>query len=193
MASSISRYGVATGRCLRDPKSDIKGALRPPLPAKRPTALPAKEIPGFLEALANYDGDEIIKLGLRNVILTFVRTGELRFAKWSEFEKLEGREPLCRIPAEPNEIASPHLVPLSSQTVYALGALRKLTGKKPVLFPAPTKSGVKSENTLLYALYRMGYHKNRASFGFPPRNRPSLMLFSRLSGETCDHQMGATG
>lgn len=35
MASSIFRYGVATSRCFRDPTSDIKGALRPPLPAKR--------------------------------------------------------------------------------------------------------------------------------------------------------------
>jgi integrase len=166
MASSVFRYGVATGRCLRDPTSDIKGALRPPLPPKRRTALPAKEIPCFMQALAAYDGDEITKLGLTILVLTFVRTGELRFAKWSEFENLDGTEPLWRIPAERMKLRRPHLVPLSSQAVSALKALRKLTGKKPVLFPAPTKLGVISENTLLFALYRMGYHNRATVHGF---------------------------
>jgi integrase len=166
MASSIFRYGVATGRCLRDPTSDIKGALRPPLPPKRRTALPAKEIPAFMRALTVYDGGEITKLGLRILVLTFVRTGELRFAKWSEFENLEGREPLWRIPAERMKLRRPHLVPLARQTVSALGALRKLTGRGQLLFPAPTKLGVISENTLLIALYRMGYHNRATVHGF---------------------------
>jgi integrase len=166
MASSVFRYGVATGRCFRDPTADIKGALRPPLPAKRRTALPAKEIPAFMDALAGYDGDEITKLGLRILILTFVRTGELRFAKWSEFEDLEGPAPLWRIPAERMKLRRPHLVPLSRQVVSALVALRKLTGQGPLLFPAPTKLGVISENTLLFALYRMGYHNRATVHGF---------------------------
>jgi integrase len=166
MASSVFRYGVATGRCLRDPTADIKGALRPPLPPKRRTALPAREIPAFMDALSKYDGDEVTKLGLRILILTFVRTGELRFARWSEFEKLDGTEPLWRIPAERMKLRRPHLVPLSAQAVTSLQALRKLTGKKPVLFPAPTKLGVISENTLLFALYRMGYHNRATVHGF---------------------------
>lgn len=166
MASSIFRYGVATGRCLRDPTADIKGALRPSLPPKRRRALPANEIPSFMRALSGYDGDEVTKLGLKILILTYVRTGELRFAKWSEFENLDGSDPLWRIPAERMKLRRPHLVPLSSQAVSALEALRKLTGKKPVLFPAPTKSGVISENTLLFALYRMGYHNRATVHGF---------------------------
>lgn len=166
MASSIFRYGVATGRCLRDPTADIKGALRPPLPPKRRTALPANEVPSFMRALSNYDGDELTKCGLRLLILTFVRTGELRFAKWSEFENLDGTDPLWRIPAERMKLRRPHLVPLSRQAVSTLQLLRKLTGKKTVLFPAPTKLGVISENTLLFALYRMGYHNRATVHGF---------------------------
>jgi integrase len=166
MASSIFRYGVATGRCLRDTTADIKGALRPPAPPKRRTALPANEIPSFMQALADYDGDEITKLGLKVLILTYVRTGELRFARWSEFENLDGDDPLWRIPAERMKLRRPHLVPLSSQAVSELKVLRKLTGKKSVLFPAPTKSGVISENTLLFAIYRMGYHNRATVHGF---------------------------
>jgi len=58
MASSVFRYGVATSRCYRDPTIDIKGALRPPLPAKPRKALPAKDIPKFMSRLLNYDGDK---------------------------------------------------------------------------------------------------------------------------------------
>ena len=89
-----------------------------------------------MQAVADYDGDEITKLGLRILVLTFVRTGELWFAKWSEFENLDGDEPLSPIPAERMKLRRPHLVPLPHRAVAALGALRKLTGQKPVLFCA---------------------------------------------------------
>jgi len=166
MASSVFRYGVATSRCHRDPTIDIKGALRPPLPAKPRKALAAKEIPKFMSRLAAYDGEKTTGLALRLLILTFVRTGELRFAKWSEFEKLGSKEPLWRIPKERMKLRRPHLVPLAPQAVAVLEALEKLTGKGEYLLPAATRSGVISENTLLYALYRMGYHNRATVHGF---------------------------
>lgn len=166
MASSIFRYGVATSRCHRDPTADIKGALRPPLPAKPRKALPAKEIPKFMGRLSTYDGDKTTALALRLLILTFVRTAELRFAKWTEFEKLESKEALWRIPKERMKLRRPHLIPLAPQSLAVLKALEKLTGKGEYLFPAPTRSGVISENTLLYALYRMGYHNRATVHGF---------------------------
>jgi integrase len=166
MASSVFRYGVATGRCYRDPTADIRGALRPPLPPKHRTALPAKEMPKFMAALDSYDGEPVTKIALKLLILTFVRTGELRFAKWSEFENLDGTEPLWRIPAERMKLRRPHLVPLAPQAVTLLAELKKLTGKATYLLPAPTKLGVISENTLLFALYRMGYHTRATVHGF---------------------------
>jgi integrase len=166
MASSVFRYGVATGRCYRDPTADIRGALRPPSPPKHRTALPAKELPKLIAALERYDGEATTKLALKLLILTFVRTGELRFAKWSEFENLDGKEPLWRIPAERMKLRRPHLVPLAPQAVLLLTTLRKLTGKGSYLLPAPTKLGVISENTLLFALYRMGYHTRATVHGF---------------------------
>lgn len=166
MASSVFRYGVATGQCFRDPTADIKGALRPPARPKRRTALPAKEIPQFMRALSKYDGEETTKLALRLLIFTFVRTGELRFAKWGEFEGLSGVEPIWRIPGERMKLRRPHLVPLSLQAVEAVERLRELTGKNDHLFPAPTKANVISENTLLFAIYRMGYHNRATVHGF---------------------------
>jgi hypothetical protein len=88
IASGIFRYGVATGRCRHDPTRDLGGALKPSKPAKHRTALPANELPAFMESLESYDGDATSKLGLKLLVLTFVRTAELRFARWPEIEGL---------------------------------------------------------------------------------------------------------
>jgi len=166
MASAIFRYGVATARCGRDPTVDLKGALKPSGPAKRRTALPAAELSGFMTKLDTYDGDATTRLGLKLMVLTFVRTAELRFAGWREFEDINGSEPLWRIPAERMKMRRPHLVPLAPQAVNTLRELKRHSGKAGVLFPAQTRSGVMSENTLLFALYRMGYHSRATVHGF---------------------------
>jgi integrase len=139
MASSVFRYGVATSRCYRDPTIDIEGALRPPLPTKPRKALPAKEIPKFINRLRAYDGDKTTELALRLLVLNFVRTGESRFARWTEFENLDGKEPLWRIPKERMKLRRPHLVPLAPQAVSMLKMLQKLTGKGAHLFPDRTR------------------------------------------------------
>lgn len=166
MASAIFRYGVATSRCSRDPTSDLRGALRAPNPVKSRSALSQADLPAFLARLNAYDGERQTKLALKLVLLTFVRTAELRFAQWCEFEGLEGKEPLWRIPAERMKMGRPHLVPLAPQAVGVLKAVRLTTVRSPYLFPAATRSGVISENTMLYALYRMGYHGRATVHGF---------------------------
>jgi integrase len=166
MASGIFRYGVATARCVRDPTVDLRGALKPAKVTKHRTALPAKELPKFVEALEAYDGDPITKLGLKLLLFTFVRTSELRFARWTEFERMDSCEPLWRIPAERMKMRRDFLVPLAPQAVSVIELIRNRTGNSEYLFPAPTKRGVISENTLLFALYRMGYHSRATVHGF---------------------------
>jgi len=174
MASGIFRYGVATGRCERDPTVDLKGALRPARPPKRRTALPATELAEFVAGLEAYDGDRLTKLAMKLMILTFVRTAELRFAKWVQFENLAGPAPLWRIPGDRMKMRRSHLVPLAAQSVATLNELRRLSGKSGYLFPAPARSEVISENTLLFALYRMGYHSRATVHGF--RATASIVL-----------------
>lgn len=166
MAGAIFRYGVATGRCERDPTADLKGALKPARPPKRRTALPASELATFMARLAAYDGDRQTRLALQLIVLTFVRTAELRFARWAEFEDLAGQAPLWRIPADRMKMRRPHLVPLAPQAVAILAELRREHDKSDYVFPAPTRSGVMSENTLLFALYRLGYHSRATVHGF---------------------------
>ena len=166
MASAIFRYGVATTRCMRDPTADLRGALKPAKPVKGRSALAAGELPAFLRALDAYDGDPLTRMALELVILTFVRTAELRFATWAEFEDLDGKAPLWRIPPGRMKMRRAHLVPLAPQAVAVLRKLRELNPGSDLLFPAPTRSKVISENTMLYALYRLGYHGRATVHGF---------------------------
>src|SRR6185437_8151252 len=166
MASAIFCYAVATERCAADPTASLNGVLKPPHPPKHRSALTPGELPDFMRALERYDGDDVTKLALKLVIYTLVRTAEVRFAQWKEFEDLEGRAPLWRIPIERMKVRRGHLGPLSPQAVDALLKLRKLTEKEQYVVSAPTKTGVISENTMLFAIYRMGYHSKATTHGF---------------------------
>lgn len=156
MASAIFRYGVATARCLRDPTTDLRGALKLSKTTKNRTALPVGDMSQFMRDLDSYDGDILTRLALKLVVLTFVRTAELRFARWIEIENLDGDSPQWRIPAERMKMRRPHIVPLAPQAVQLLRKLHRMTGKGQFIFPSATKTGVISENTLIFALYRMG-------------------------------------
>src|SRR3546814_2451725 len=115
------------------------------------------------------------KFALRLLALTAVRPGELRGARWEEFEDLDGPEPLWRIPAarmkgdevRKLEEAGDHLVPLSRQSVEVLRALRQLSGHLALLFPRrPEGHRPLSENTLRAPLIRAGYEQRHVPHGF---------------------------
>jgi integrase len=104
--------------------------------------------------------------------LTFVRTIELRGAFWVEinWDKAEWRIPAVRM-----KMRDLHIVPLSQQTLEVLRELKDITGYSPYLFPNQQKpTSFMSENTMLYALYRMGYHSRTTGHGF--RSTASTIL-----------------
>lgn len=160
----IFRFAIATGRAEYNPTSDLRGALKTPIKTNY-SHLKESELPEFFTKLKAYDGQEQTQLAMKLLVLTFVRTGELRGARWEEinFDIAE-----WRIPAERMKMREQHIVPLSKQTVTILKKVEELNGKKHVyVFPNyvnPTKCI--SENTLLYALYRMGYHSRTTIHGF---------------------------
>lgn len=159
----IFRYAIATGKAERDIAADLKGALKT---RKRGNFkyLQEDELPEFLEALKNYSGDMATKLGLKLLILTFVRTTELRGARWTE---INFSDAIWRIPAERMKMRVQHIVPLSRQVLEILEELKPISGYSEFIFPS--RSNAKkfiSENTLLYAVYRLGYHKQTTVHGF---------------------------
>jgi len=165
-SGQIFRYGVASGRAFRDPSQDLRGALQSPGPTKHHAALKASELPDFLRALENYNGERSTLLGLKLIAHTILRTNEVRYGHWSEIEGLDDDVPLWRIPPERMKARSEHLVPLTPQVVAILRELRALAGESDCILPAPTKEGVVSQNTFIYAVYRLGYHSRMTVHGF---------------------------
>ena len=109
---------------------------------------------------------------MRLLMLTFVRTVELRGAEWAEFD-LDGAE--WRIPAERMKMREPHTVPLSSQAVELLRELHTLTGGQKLLFPNYRRPKTcMTATTLNRAIERMGYGGKFSGHGF--RATASTML-----------------
>ena len=163
VAGQVFRYAIATGRALTDPSRDLRGAFKT-REVRHYARLSEADLPEFLQKLDGYDGNAITKHAIRLLVLTFVRTGELRAAEWSEFD-LEKNE--WRIPAQRMKSRAEHLVPLSNQAIAELQDLGTITGGRELLFPnehSPRKP--MSENTILFALYRMGYKGRATGHGF---------------------------
>ena len=79
--SAIFRYAIQTGRAIYNPAADMKGVLKTHKEEHRST-ISRRELPDFLKKLDSYSGDPIAKLALRLIVLIFVRTIELRGARW---------------------------------------------------------------------------------------------------------------
>ncbi len=162
--SAVCAYAIATGRARSNPASAIKGALAPQPKVKHFAALTEKELPDFLRAVAAYPGYPLTKVATRLLMLTFVRTGEVRGAKWCEFDLDAG---LWVIPAERMKAREPHTVPLSKQALEALAELHPLTGHGEHLFPGRNREGtIISENTVLKVIERLGYKGRMTGHGF---------------------------
>jgi len=174
-SGQVFRYAIAEGLCDRNPANDIAlsdAHIESP-PVKHRTSLSPKEVPELLRKIDAYDTDNngsvITKLAMRLMAYTFVRTSELIQARWKEFDLKEG---LWIIPSErmkkvKGRPSAPHLVSLSKQSKAILKDLHKLTGGGDFLFPNETNSRKSmSNNTILFALYRMGYKGRMTGHGF---------------------------
>jgi integrase len=182
----VFMYGIATGRADRNPANDLQGALKPHV-KKHYAHLKPIDLPEFLARLAKYDGHPQTRLAVKLLMLTFVRTAELRGAMWSEID-LGNSE--WRIPAERMKMRRDHIVPLSRQAVAALEELKRLNGQWTYLFPNPDKPFKHmSENAVLYALYRMGYHSRATGHGFRHTASTILNESGLFSGDAIERQL----
>ncbi|MCC6197757.1 MAG: integrase arm-type DNA-binding domain-containing protein [Burkholderiales bacterium] len=167
VAGQVFRYAVATGRCERDPSRDLRGALKPHR-ARGQHAVAPDELPALLRAIDGYAaiGDQQTALALRLLCLTFVRTSELIGAQWDELRGLDSDAPTWEVPAERMKTKAAHVVPLSRQALALLGQLRMMAGVSRYVLPGRNPDKPISNNTLLFALYRLGYKGKMTGHGF---------------------------
>ncbi len=126
----VYRYAIITGRAEYNPAPDLASALTPPKKQHFPF-LTAEELPYFLKDLAGYTGSVITKTATKIILLTAVRTQELRFARWQDIDLEKG---IWEIPAEVMKMKRPHVVPLSKQVIELFNSLKPLSGHYELVF-----------------------------------------------------------
>lgn len=156
VAHELIEANPALGLLLDDiiPKRKTKNQVR----------IDPKDLPQLLRDIDAYDGHVLTRYALQLMALTFVRTKELIEAEWSE---IDFKARVWRIEPKRMKMKVAHIVPLSDQAMAVLAEVRKISGGNRYLFPSIKGDGkCMSNNTILYALYRMGYHGRMTGHGF---------------------------
>ncbi|EBJ0776905.1 DUF4102 domain-containing protein [Salmonella enterica subsp. enterica] len=198
--TAIMRYAVQESLIASNPANDLTGAIAPP-PKNHYPALPLEKMPELLERLEGYSGRLLTRLAVQLNLLIFIRSSELRFARWAEIDLdgamwtiPAGREPIpgVRYSERGAKMKTPHLVPLSKQAVTVLKQLKLLSGNSELLFPGdhdPRKP--MSENTINKALRVMGYDTkvDVCGHGFRTMACSALIESGRWSKDAVERQM----
>lgn len=159
----VFRYAIVTGRAEYNPAPDLTSAMQGHESNHYPF-LNASELPAFFEALSRYSGSELVVLAARLLIITGLRTGELRGASWQEIDE---QAAVWEIPAERMKMRRPHIVPLSQQALSIIACIREITGRYPLMFPGrndPRKT--MSEASINQVFKRIGYAGKVTGHGF---------------------------
>lgn len=171
-AGAIFRFAMATARGIADPAAALRGALAPHRQKNFPAITDPDEFAELLVAMDGYQGEYITRAAMEFTLLTFQRSQSIRLARW---DQIDWNAKLWRIPAEIMKMKDPHVVPLSRQTEALLHAIRPLSGHGDYIFPSLTdRAKTISENTMLYALVRLGYRGRMTVHGF--RTSASTLL-----------------
>lgn len=164
--SEVLRYAIGEGLREDDPATYIRNVLKKN-EGKHYPHLDHKQLGEFMRKLYDYSGRPESRLAVTLLIHTAVRTGELRGAKWEEFD-LEAKQ--WTIPAERmksrRKNPHPHIVPLSRQAIRLLEELKQHTGYSDYLFPNHGKYPFASENMINVVIHRLGYKGKLVGHGF---------------------------
>lgn len=186
LASQVFRYAIATGRAVRNPAEDLRGALVPVEVEHFASVTDPAHVGGLLRAIHGYQGTPVVAAALRLAPLVFVRPGELRHARWADIDLASAE---WRFTA--TKTGQPHIVPLSSQAVAVFRDLQPLTGRFEYVFPSMRGKGrPMSENTVNGALRRLGYDSDTMTgHGFRAMARTVLDEVLGFRPDYIEHQL----
>ena len=162
----VFRYAIATARASNDPTFGLRGALITPKVAHLAALTNWDDFAGLVRAIWNYDsGAPETRSALKLMALLYPRPGELRQAKWDEFDF---EKAIWSIPAERMKMRRPHVKPLPAAAIEILKELRTLNPDQAFVFPSALSRGKPiSDATMNAALRRMGItKKEHTSHGF---------------------------
>ncbi|HFD0758295.1 TPA: tyrosine-type recombinase/integrase [Escherichia coli] len=200
MRYAVMRYAVQSGIIRYNPALDMAGALTTVKRQHRP-ALDLSRLPELLSRIGSYKGQPVTQLAVMLNLLVFIRSSELRYARWSEIDIDNAmwtipaeREPLpgVKFSHRGSKMRTPHLVPLSKQVVAILAELQTWAGENGLIFTGahdPRKPI--SENTVNKALRVMGYDTTQdvCGHGFRAMACSALIESGLWSRDAVERQM----
>jgi integrase len=169
--SKVFNYGIATQKNENNPMPALSEALQPVV-HKNLAFIKPDGLYDFYQKVNDAPLHPLTKLGLELIIMTMLRTGEHRFGQWDE---IDWENAIWNIPADRMKMKTPHIVPLSRQAVQKLKEIQKISGENKWIFPnEANQAKVMSENTMLFAMYGLGYRSRATVHGF--RSTASTVL-----------------
>ncbi|ANJ95244.1 tyrosine-type recombinase/integrase [Serratia plymuthica] len=198
---NIMRHAIHQELIDNNPAANLDGIIAAPVKHHYP-ALPLERLPELWTRIENYQqGRELTRLAVSLTLHLFIRSSELRFARWSE---IDFRNKIWTIPAtreaipgvrysgRGSKMRKPHIVPLSSQSIIILKQIREISEHQELIFPGdhnPYKP--MCENTVNKALRLMGYDtKNEiCGHGFRAMACSALMESGLWSQDAVERQM----
>lgn len=189
----VFRYAVATARASNDPTFGLRGALITPKTVHMAAITDANGFAGLVRAIWGYtSGTPETRTALKLMALLYPRPGELRLAKWAEFD-IDAAT--WSIPKERMKMRRPHVKPLPTQAVQLLKELRRLNSNEELVFLSPwAKNKPISENTMNTALRRMGFTKEECtSHGFRASASSLLNESGKWSPDAIEAELAHVG
>lgn len=186
----VMRYGVATGRCERDPTGDLKGALPAFKTTHRAAVTNPDEVGPLLRMMDGYTGTFVVLCALRLLPMLFCRPGELRTMQWKDVDLEKGEWSYLVTKTQ-----TPHIVPLASQAITILQDLYLVTGHTPYVFPSQrSNSRPMSDMAINGALKRMGIDTSQEITGHGWRAVARTILDEVLGvrPDLIEHQLAHT-
>jgi integrase len=164
--TAVFNYAQDAGILEAHPAANLSRVLTPRSVKKPMASIPPAEAGALMRAIQEYP-DVVTRLGLQLLAHTFVRVGELRGMRRDEFRE-DGA--VWVVPAErmkgKGKKRLPHVVPMSAPARAIVAQLLEMSDGDLVL-DSPAKPGHPlSENTFLFALYRLGYRGRMTAHGF---------------------------
>lgn len=199
--SNIMRYAVHQGLIDNNTAASLDGVTTPPVRHHYP-ALPLERLPELIERIEGYhQGRELTRLAVLLTLHVFIRSSELRFARWSEIDFTNRvwtipatREPIAgvRYSGRGAKMRTAHIVPLSEQAIAILKRIKEISGGHELVFPGdhnPYKP--MCENTVNKALRLMGYNTKQdiCGHGFRAMACSALMESGLWSQDAVERQM----
>jgi len=198
---NIMRHAVHLGMIEINPASNLEGIIAAPVKRHYP-ALPLERLPELLSRIDGYhQGWELTRLAVSLTLHVFIRSSELRFARWTEINFRNKiwtipttREPIpgVRYSDRGTKMRTPHIVPLSQQAIDILKQIREISGDQELLFPSIRNSSrPMSENTVNKALRLMEYNTKEdvCGHGFRAMACSALIESGLWSQDAVERQM----